>query len=271
MSVTESRPGDAEVPEPLLRIEALGKRFGGLVALDNVTIRLQPGEFRAVIGPNGAGKSTLFNTLTGLHRPDLGRVFLSGTDVTGRTPHALARLGVGRTFQITSVFAALTSLENVQIALLAHSGRSWNVLASARSIQVTRARRLLDLVGLRGRESQLAGTLAHGDQKRLELAIALATEPKLLLLDEPTAGMAARERLESIALVHRIAREVGLTVIFTEHDMAVVFAVASAITVLHQGRVLAEGLPEEVRANPVVHDVYLGETPSDDAAGQERA
>ena len=264
--MTESRPGEAAVPEPLLRIEALGKRFGGLVALDNVTIRLQPGEFRAVIGPNGAGKSTLFNTLTGLHRPDMGRVFLSGTDVTGRTPHALARLGVGRTFQLRPecasnaiwTFSRLVSSENTLVI--------WNVLASARSIQVTQARALLDLVGLRGRESQLAGTLAHGDQKRLELAIALATEPKLLLLDEPTAGMAARERLESIALVHRIAREIGLTVIFTEHDMAVVFAVASAITVLHQGRVLAEGLPEEVRANPVVHDVYLGETPSDNAA-----
>ena len=247
--------------EPLLRITSLRKSFGGLVALDRVDLAVEPGEFRAVIGPNGAGKSTLFNTLTGLHRPDEGRVLFDGLDITGRSPHAMARLGVGRTFQITSVFPALTVLENVQIALLARARRNWNLVEVARRMQVARGLDLLDMVDLQGSEERRAGTLSHGDQKRLELAIALAGEPRLLLLDEPTAGMAARERLSSIAMVHRIAREIGLTVIFTEHDMAVVFAVASAITVLHQGRVLAEGLPAEVRANPKVHEVYLGETP----------
>jgi len=245
--------------EPILRIEGLAKRFGGLEALGGVDLSVARGDFRAIIGPNGAGKSTFFNTMTGLLRPDAGRVIFEGRDVTGEPPHRLARRGVGRTFQITSVFQDLNALENVQVSLLAHARRNWSVWPAASAMHAGRARELLALVGLAASAGRLAGTLAHGDQKRLELAIALASEPRLLLLDEPTAGMAAQERLESIRLVHRVARELGVSCVFTEHDMAVVFAVASHITVLHQGRVLAEGTPAEVRARREVQQVYLGE------------
>ena len=245
--------------EPILRIEGLAKRFGGLEALGGVNLRVERGDFRAIIGPNGAGKSTFFNTMTGLLRPDAGRVIFEGRDVTGEPPHLLARRGVGRTFQITSVFHDLSALQNVQVSLLAHARRSWSVWPKATPLHVERARQMLDLVGLSASADRAAGALSHGDQKRLELAIALAGEPRLLLLDEPTAGMAAQERLESIRLVHRVASELRVSCVFTEHDMAVVFAVATHITVMHQGKVLAEGTPAEVRARREVQQVYLGE------------
>ena len=245
--------------EPILRIEGLAKRFGGLEALGGVSLSVARGDFRAIIGPNGAGKSTFFNTMTGLLRPDAGRVIFEGRDVTGEPPHRLARRGVGRTFQITSVFHDLTALQNVQVSLLAHARRTWSLWPKAAALHAERARELLALVGLAAHAERQASTLAHGDQKRLELAIALAGEPRLLLLDEPTAGMAAQERLESIRLVHRVAKELGVSCVFTEHDMAVVFAVATHITVMHQGRVLAEGTPAEVRSRKEVQQVYLGE------------
>jgi ABC-type branched-subunit amino acid transport system ATPase component len=245
--------------EPILRVESLVKRFGGLQALGGVDLTVARGEFRAIIGPNGAGKSTFFNAMTGVLRPDSGRVTFEGREVTGERPHVLARSGVARTFQITSVFHDLTALENVQVALLAKARRTWSVWPRAGTQHAARAHELLALVGLDGSARRLAGTLAHGDQKRLELAIALAGEPRLLLLDEPTAGMAAQERIESITLVHRLARELGFSCVFTEHDMAVVFAVATRITVMHQGRVLADGTPAEVRARPEVQQVYLVE------------
>jgi branched-chain amino acid transport system ATP-binding protein len=247
------------VSQPILRIEGLAKRFGGLEALAGVDLDVARGDFRAIIGPNGAGKSTFFNTMTGLLKPDAGRVVFDGHDVTGEPPHRLARRGVARTFQITSVFADLTALENVQVALLAHARQNWSVWPKARPMHTVRAGELLGMVGLEKAAARLARTLSHGDQKRLELAIALAGEPRILLLDEPTAGMAAQERLESIRLVHRVARELGLSCVFTEHDMAVVFAVATHITVMHQGRVLADGTPAEVRARREVQQVYLGE------------
>jgi ABC-type branched-subunit amino acid transport system ATPase component len=247
------------VSAPILRVEGLAKRFGGLQALGGVDVSLEPGEFRAIIGPNGAGKSTFFNVMTGLLQADAGRVTFDGRDVTGKAPHQLARMGMGRTFQITSVFHDLTALENVQVALLSHARRTWSVWPRAGRLHQERARELLTLVGLAGSAERIASTLSHGDQKRLELAIALGGEPRLLLLDEPTAGMAAQERLESIRLVHRLAKELGLSCLFTEHDMAVVFAVATRITVMHQGKVLAEGTPAEVRAKPEVQQVYLGE------------
>jgi branched-chain amino acid transport system ATP-binding protein len=244
---------------PILQIEGLAKRFGGLEALAGVNLSVSPGDFRAIIGPNGAGKSTFFNTMTGMLKPDAGRVVFEGRDVTGEPPHRLARRGIARTFQITSVFPDLSVLENVQVALIAHARQSWSVWPKARPLHTIRAQELLFLVGLPQSAGRSAGILSHGDQKRLELAIALAGEPRLLLLDEPTAGMAAQERLESIRLVHRVARELGLSCVFTEHDMAVVFAVATHITVMHQGRVLAEGTPAEVRSRREVQQVYLGE------------
>jgi len=245
---------------PVLLVEGLQKRFGGLQALGGVDLAVQPREIRAIIGPNGAGKSTFFNTLTGMLQPDAGRVLFEGQDITGRRPHSLTRLGIARTFQITSIFPDLSVLQNVQVALTGYRGQTWRMWKPAARSGVTRATEMLELVGLAEQTGRPAGTLAHGDQKRLELAIALAGDPRLLLLDEPTAGMTAQERLEAINLVHRIAVELGLTVVFTEHDMAVVFAVATRICVLHQGRLLADGTPEEVRADRQVQEVYLGDS-----------
>ena len=243
----------------VLKVEGISKRFGGLQALQSVDMHVKPGEFHAIIGPNGAGKSTFFNTLTGLLKADEGHISFDGRNVTGLAPHRLTRLGMGRTFQITRVFHGMTVLENVQVALCAHAQQTWKVWTAASGLHVQSAKDLLERVGLAAQWARTARTLAHGDQKRLELAIALASQPKLLLLDEPTAGMAAQERLASIQLVHQVAKQLGISCVFTEHDMAVVFAVASRITVLHQGKVLAVGLPQEVRASAVVQQVYLGE------------
>ena len=244
---------------PVLQVRDLRKNFGGVQALDGVSLNVAPGEFRAIIGPNGAGKSTFFNTLTGLLRPDSGELLFEGRSIAGRPPHVLARDGIARTFQITSIFPDLAVRQNLQVALLGYHGRTWRMWSPAGASGGARANELLALVGLEHAADNRAGTLSHGDQKRLELAIALAGEPRLLLLDEPTAGMTAQERLEAINLVHRIAIQLRLTVVFTEHDMAVVFAVATGISVLHQGRLLAEGTPERVRANAEVQRVYLGD------------
>ncbi len=257
---------NAMVNEPLvLSVDGISKRFGGLQALQGVHMKIKRGDFHAIIGPNGAGKSTFFNTLTGLLQADEGRIVFEGRNVNRVPPHRRTQLGMGRTFQITRVFRSMTVLENVQVALMAQARQTWQLWRSAHTYHTSEARRLLDMVGLSAQMPRMANTLAHGDQKRLELAIALACRPTLLLLDEPTAGMAAQERLESIRLVQQVAVQLGISCVFTEHDMAVVFAVAHHITVLHQGKVLAQGLPQEVRASPLVQQVYLGE--SVDAAG----
>jgi branched-chain amino acid transport system ATP-binding protein len=224
-----------------------------------VDLAVAPGDLRAVIGPNGAGKTTLFNLITGDLGHDSGVIYFEGTDVTGLPPHELCRRGMGRTFQITSIFRRLTALENVQTAFITHHRRHQNLFRSARRLYREEAGMLLERVGLQDQAGKPSGILAHGDQRRLELAIALASAPRLLLLDEPTAGMAPRERHDIMVLVAKIARDTGLTVVFTEHDMDVVFAVASRISVLHQGAVLAEGAPADVRANADVQRVYLGQ------------
>jgi branched-chain amino acid transport system ATP-binding protein len=243
----------------ILETRGLGKRFGGVHAVNGVDLSIPYGEVRAIIGPNGAGKTTLFNLITGDLSHDTGEIHFAGENVNGLPPHMLCRRGMGRTFQITSVFRRLTALENVQTALLAHHRRHFNFLARARRLYRAEALFLLDRVGLHDQAGKPSGMLAHGDQRRLELAIALASAPRLLLLDEPTAGMAPRERHEIMALVGRIAADTGLTVVFTEHDMDVVFAVARRITVLHQGAVLADDAPAAVRANADVQRVYLGQ------------
>jgi ABC-type branched-subunit amino acid transport system ATPase component len=244
----------------VLKVESVAKRFGGVQALGGVTLDVRRGEFHAIIGPNGAGKSTFFNTLTGLIVPDTGSIVFEGRNLAGLAPHERVRLGMGRTFQITRIFPDLSLLENIQVALLAHDQLTLSPWRSASRHRPADARALLDRVGLTVPEHHLAATLAHGDRKRLELAITLAGEPRLLLLDEPTAGMAAQERLESIKMVHRVASELGVSCLFTEHDMAVVFSVASRISVLVQGKLLVTGQPEEVRANEQVQRVYLGES-----------
>jgi branched-chain amino acid transport system ATP-binding protein len=244
----------------VLQTRDLRKHFGGVQAVNGVDLAVPPGDLRAIIGPNGAGKTTLFNLITGDIAHDTGQIFFGGEEISGLPPHRLCRRGMGRTFQITSIFRRLTALENVQTAFLSHHHRHFNIVVPARRLYRDDALALLERVGLREQAAKPSGILAHGDQRRLELAIALASAPKLLLLDEPTAGMAPRERHEIMALVARIAADTGLTVVFTEHDMDVVFAVARRITVLHQGAVLAEGAPAEVRANGDVQRVYLGAT-----------
>jgi len=246
--------------EMILRVVGLNKAFGGLRATRDVSLDVTGGEFRAIIGPNGAGKSTLFNLISGFATPDSGRIFLGDDDVTGLKPHSLFRAGLSRTFQITSIFADLSVLANLQFALLSHHRRLFDVFRPAGRMELHDCRRLLELVNLDVEPGRKAGTLSHGDQKKLELAVALAGTPRLLLLDEPTAGMAANERLESIRIVHRIAKQLGLTVVFTEHDMQVVFSVADRISVLHQGAIVADDAPEEIRRSREVQQIYLGET-----------
>jgi branched-chain amino acid transport system ATP-binding protein len=220
---------------------------------------VEPGEISAVIGPNGAGKTTLFNVITGHLVPDAGRIRLGGRDITGLPPHAICRLGLARSFQRTNIFPRLTVFENVQIAVLSHAGQAYGLWRPARGLARDRTLALLEQVGLAPRAADASGSLSYGDQKQLELGIALALEPTLLLLDEPTAGMSPQETRSSIALVARIARERKLTVLFTEHDMEVVFSVAQRIRVLHHGSIIAEGSPEAIRADAEVKRIYLGE------------
>ena len=244
---------------PLIEVEHLTMRFGGLVAVDDVSFTGQPREITAIIGPNGAGKTTYFNLVTGHLRPDAGTVVLDGRDVTGLAPHDVCRLGMGRSFQRTNIFPRLTVYENVQAAFLSHRGRGRDLWSRVGRLYREETLALLGSLGLLEQADETSGFLSPGAQKQLELGIALASEPALLLLDEPTAGMSATETRETIRLVERIARERGLTLLFTEHDMEVVFSIAQRITVLHQGRVIAEGTPTEVRADVEVRRVYLGE------------
>ncbi|MFO0295161.1 MAG: ABC transporter ATP-binding protein [Rhodospirillales bacterium] len=241
-----------------LSVENSSKSFGGVHAVRNVSFAVSAGEMLAMIGPNGAGKSTCFNMAGGQLRPDSGRVLLDGRDITGSAPRAIWRLGVGRTFQIAATFASMSVAENVQMALLSHDGKVFDAFGSARRFRRDAALALLGQVGLAAQADRACGELAYGDIKRLELAMALANEPRLLLMDEPTAGMAPRERVALMALAAEIARTRRLAVLFTEHDMDVVFGHADRILVLDRGALIAAGQPAEVRADPRVRAVYLG-------------
>jgi branched-chain amino acid transport system ATP-binding protein len=243
----------------MLEVRGLRKSFAGFVAVDGVSLTVETRQIFAVIGPNGAGKTTFFNLITGHLRPDGGTVLLDGRDVTGAAPHRICRMGVGRSFQRTNIFPRLTVFENVQAALLAHRGRGRDFWSDSQRFYRDDTAALLAAVGLAEVEETVAGTLSYGNQKQLELGIALASDPAVLLLDEPTAGMSASETHETIRLLDRIAGERNLTLLFTEHDMEVVFGIAERIAVLHQGRLLAEGAPDEVRADPEVRRIYLGE------------
>jgi branched-chain amino acid transport system ATP-binding protein len=236
----------------------LHKSFGGVAAVCGVSFSLEAGEMLALIGPNGAGKSTCFNMLTGQLRPDRGRILLDEHDITGLAPRHIAQRGVGRTFQITATFTSMTVLENVQTALLAHRREIWRMWRPARRRHVGEAAVLLDQVGLGAYAQRAAAVLAYGDLKRLELAMALAGAPRLLLMDEPTAGMAPAERTALMRLVRRLAGERNMAVLFTEHDMDIVFGVAERILVLHQGELIAAGDGETIRADARVREVYLG-------------
>jgi branched-chain amino acid transport system ATP-binding protein len=242
----------------VLEVSGLSRAFGGVKAVDNVSFAVEAGELLALIGPNGAGKSTCFNLLNGQLRPDSGTVRLNGRDITGLRPRAIWRLGVGRTFQITATFASMTVRENVQMALLSYERRLFDLWRPASALYRDKADALLAQVGMLDQADRACGVLAYGDIKRVELAVALANEPRLLLMDEPTAGMAPKERIALMALAQEIARQRNIAVLFTEHDMDVVFARADRIIVLNRGRLIAAGPPEAVRADKAVQDVYLG-------------
>ncbi len=242
----------------VLAVEGLRKSFGGHAAVDNVSFAVEPGEMLALIGPNGAGKTTCFNMVGGQLRPDAGTVRLAGRDIGGMKPRGICRLGVGRTFQVTATFASMTARENVQVAVMAHRRLTWRWWRAAHGLEAPAAEALLDQVGLADQAERAAGVLAYGDLKRLELAMALAAEPRLLLMDEPTAGMAAGERVALMRLVRGIATGRGLAVLFTEHDMDVVFGVSDRIAVLARGALIASGAPEAIRADPQVRAIYLG-------------
>jgi branched-chain amino acid transport system ATP-binding protein len=242
----------------VLAVESLSKAYDGVQALRGVSFAVGAGELVALIGPNGAGKTTCFNIVNGQLRPDAGEVLLEGTPLTGMAPRAIWRLGVGRTFQVAATFGSMTVRENVQMALLSHARRLFGLWRPARTLAREAAEALLARVGMEAQAERPCGVLAYGDLKRVELAIALAGAPCLLLMDEPTAGMAPAERAALMALAATVARESGIAVLFTEHDMDVVFGHADRVLVLDRGRTIAEGTPAEVRADARVRAVYLG-------------
>ena len=241
-----------------LTVQNLSKSFGGNRAVDDVSFALAKGELLALIGPNGAGKSTCFNMLYGILAPDKGSVCLDGRELIGMKPRDVWRLGVGRTFQITAVYASMSVVENVQMALISHHRKTFSAFTRAARLYRDDAMALLNLIGMKDQAHRAANILAYGDLKRLELAVAMAHDPALLLMDEPTAGMAPGERRALMKLTADIVAERGVSVLFTEHDMDVVFENAHRILVLNRGQLLAEGSVDDVRANPAVQEVYLG-------------
>jgi branched-chain amino acid transport system ATP-binding protein len=252
------------VSTPILQVEGLTKSFGGLVAVDDVTFDLPSGELHAIIGPNGAGKTTFFNLISGLLKADAGRVILDGMDILGKAPHEISQLGVARTLQIKSVFNGLSVFDNVWIA--AHSRKRFlNPLRSARRFGNTtrRVENILDDIGLASYAQELAGNLSYGDVALVEIAIALATRPKLLLLDEPVAGMSPEETERTVAKIRELSKD--LNIILIEHDMEVVFGAADVITVMNQGAIICQGPPETVAKDPRVQEAYLG-TPEEKEA-----
>ena len=241
-----------------LVVRGLSKSYGGVHALRAASFSVASRELVALIGPNGAGKTTCFNLLNGQLAPDAGRIELDGDPLAGRAPRDIWRLGVGRTFQITATFGSMTARENVQVALLSWQGRLGSPFGSFSQVGAAEAGALLERVGMQEQATRPCAELAYGDLKRVELAIALANRPRLLLMDEPTAGMAPEERGALMALAASLARSEGIAVLFTEHDMDVVFGHADRVIVLHSGEVIASGTPAEIRANPRAQEVYLG-------------
>lgn len=261
----------------LLKVENLGKSFGCVKAVDGINFELKAGELLALIGPNGAGKSTTFNMVNGQLKADRGSIQLAGTELVGLQPRDIWRLGVGRTFQIAATFSSLTVVENVQMALLSQDHRLFSMWSAAARHRRSDALDLLDMVGMASQAERPCSVLAYGDIKRVELAMAMANSPKLLLMDEPTAGMAPKERNELMALTKKLVTERGVAVLFTEHSMDVVFTYADRMVVLARGRLIAEGQPHVIRDHPKVQEVYFGsgktfeEAQDSDTAKQEQA
>lgn len=249
----------------MLRVDKIRKAFQGFQAVAEGNLTVAPGSVTAVIGPNGAGKSTLFNLITGQIQPDAGKIVFQDEDISGLPAHAITQKGIGRSFQLINIFPGLTVLENIKSALIARDGKTMNVFRRVHKIFNEEAQTTLQEFGLSAFAERRAGMMSYGDQKVLEIAIALATKPKLLLLDEPTAGMSPEETRKIVQLIKRLVHDHGVTILLTEHDMDLVFDVAQRIMVLHQGRTIAEGLPEDVRRDAEVKRAYLGETHRDDA------
>ena len=243
----------------MLEIKQLHIDFGGFKAINGVDFELKEGEHHAIIGPNGAGKTTFFNLITGHLLPTQGEVRFRGQKLTGMPPHQIVKLGLARSFQRINIYPRLSVFENVQVALIARDGNHFSFFTLANTLNREETTELLELVGLVEEADEIAGELAYGKQKQLELAISLAANPQVLLLDEPTAGMSPQETGDAIKLIDEITKARGLTLLFTEHDMGVVFGISDRISVLHHGEIIASGNPEEVRNDPEVRRIYLGE------------
>jgi branched-chain amino acid transport system ATP-binding protein len=244
----------------LLQLDKLAHRFGGLVAVDHVSMRVEEGEVRAVIGPNGAGKSTLFNLITGMLKPSQGSISFAGKDIAGLSTPRICQRGVARTFQLTALFPQMTARENVRLAAQARQHRRWQFCGGSGVFSAAgrRADTALERLGLSAVADQPAGLLSHGDQRLLEIAMALSQEPRLLLLDEPTQGLSVEETVQTVDVLSGLLAEGNISVLLVEHDMGVVFRLAQRITVLHRGAVIADGLPDEVRQDVGVQTAYLG-------------
>jgi branched-chain amino acid transport system ATP-binding protein len=242
----------------MLRVENIHKSFDGFTAVNGANLSVDRGQLVAVIGPNGAGKTTLFNLITGQLKPDRGKLTLNGESIGNLPPHEVCRRGIARSFQIANIFHRLTVFKNIQVSVLSRQRKSRTLFRSAHHMAVDETNRILESVGLSDRADDIAGSLSHGDQRILEIAIALGTEPQFLILDEPTAGMSPDETAATMALIKRLAETKGLTILFCEHDMDVVFNTAQSIMVMYYGKTIIQGKPEEVRQNSMVQEAYLG-------------
>jgi branched-chain amino acid transport system ATP-binding protein len=242
----------------MLQVEAVDKSFEDFMAVWGANLTVGKGEIVAVIGPNGAGKTTLFNLITGALKRDRGRIIFKGEDISELPPYQICKKGIARSFQIVNIFPRINVFGNVQVAVLSHQRKSSNLFRPAQNIAVEETKRILETVGLSDKEKNIAGSLSHGDQKILEIAIALGNEPELLILDEPTAGMSPEETQATMELIKKLARMRGLTILFCEHDMDIVFSIAQSIMVMRHGQTIIQGSPEDVRNNKEVQEAYLG-------------
>jgi branched-chain amino acid transport system ATP-binding protein len=242
----------------MLKVENLYKSFSGFKAVNGANLDVKKGEIVAVIGPNGAGKTTLFNLVTGILRPDAGKVRFREEEITGMPPHEVCRRGLSRSFQVVNVFSRLNVFENVRVAVLARTRKTWNMFTPSKKLAGEETERIIESVGLRGREDRISAALSHGERKVLEIAIALGGAPEFLILDEPTAGMSPDETGRCIDLIRKLSKELGLTMLFCEHDMELVFSIADRIMVMVRGATVVQGKCDEVRQNQAVQDAYLG-------------
>ena len=242
----------------MLQVQSLIKSFDDFMAVNGANLTVGKGEIVAVIGPNGAGKTTLFNLITGALKRDKGKIIFKGEDISELPPYEICRKGISRSYQIVNIFPRLAVFRNVQVAVLSQQGKSRRLFQPAKNMVVRETNGILESVGLLDKAHRIAGSLSHGDQKILEIAIALGNEPELLILDEPTAGMSPEETSATMELIKRLAQTRGLTILFCEHDMDIVFSIAESIMVMHQGRTLVQGRPEDVRENSFVQEAYLG-------------